>query len=162
MSIILSMRPQAAEPIGVYVTRSAKALSRSFDAALAEQGGTLPSWLVLTSLVGGPHRSQRTIAAEVGVEGPTLTHHLNRMEVDGLVTRQRDPHDRRTHQVELTDEGQAAFRSLLGAVQSFDAQLRTGFTDDELLTLRLLLGRLVANAAAGANEPLGHDREEVR
>lgn len=155
------MEPHPAEPIGLYVTRSAKVLSRSFDAALAEEGGSLPSWLVLTSLVGGRHRSQRTIAAEVGVEGPTLSHHLNRMEVDGLVARERDPHDRRTHQVELTEEGKAAFRTLLGAVQSFDAQLRAGFTDDELLTLRHLLGRLTANAAPGATEPRGHDREEA-
>ena len=81
--------------------RTAKALSRSFDDALAERGGSLPSWLVLLSRDGAP--SQRSIAAEVGVEGPTLTHHLNRMEADGLVTRQRDPQNRRVHQVELTE-----------------------------------------------------------
>lgn len=107
----------------------------------------VPSWLVLTSLVGGLHRSQRSIAAEVGVEGPTLTHHLNRMEGDGLVTRQRDPQNRRAHQVELTDRGHAEFRSLVGVVQTFDERLRAGLTDAELATLRQLLQRLAANAA---------------
>ena len=156
------MQRPTVEPIGLFVTRTAKALSRSFDAALVDKGGSLASWLVLTSLVGGTHRSQRAIAAAVGVEGPTLTHHLNRMEIDGLVTRRRDPQNRRVHQVELTDAGQAAFRSLLGAVQAFDAQLHAGFTDDELLTLRRLLGRLAANATAGATGPSGHEREEPR
>ena len=120
--------------------------------------GPLASWLVLTSLVGGSHRSQRSIAAEVGVEGPTLTHHLNRMEVDGLVTRQRDPQNRRAHQVELTEQGHAAFRSLLGAVQIFDERLRADFTDAELLTLRQLLQRLAANAAAPIPASRGHEK----
>ena len=148
------------EPIGLLVTRTAKSLSRSFDAALADRGGTLASWLVLTSLAGGLHRSQRSIAAEVGVEGPTLTHHLNRMETEGLVTRQRDPKNRRVHQVELTDEGRQAFGSLLGAVQSFDVQLRNGFSDDELATLRHLLVRLAANAAAPASHSPTPDTKE--
>jgi MarR family transcriptional regulator, transcriptional regulator for hemolysin len=135
------------EPTGLLITRVAKTLSRSFDAAMAERGGSLPTWLVLLSLTGDDHRSQRSIAAEIGVEGPTLTHHLNRMETDGLVTRARDPQNRRAHQVELTDDGRAAFHSLLGAVVGFDERLRAGFTDDELATLRDLLHRLAANAA---------------
>lgn len=150
------------EPIGLFVTRMAKALGRSFDAALAARGGSLASWLVLTSLAGGDHRSQRSIAAAVGVEGPTLTHHLNRMELDGLVTRQRDPENRRAHQVELTDEGRATFRSLVGAVRAFDARLRSDFTDEELRTLRQLLTRLAANAAEDTTEPRGPNRKEPR
>ena len=145
------------EPIGVLLTRTAKMLSRAFDATLAERGGSLPTWLVLLS-VTGEHRSQRSIAAEVGVEGPTLTHHLNRMEADGLVTRVRDPQNRRVHQVALTDDGREVFQELLGAVVSFDERLRVGFTDDELATLRVLLHRLAANAAT-ASEP---EREETR
>ena len=105
--MLLDMKPQE-EPIGLFVTRTARALGRSFDSALNEQGGSLPSWLVLASLAGGLHNSQRSIAAAVGVEGPTLTHHLNRMEETGLVTGERDPKNRRAHQVELTAEGRAS------------------------------------------------------
>jgi MarR family transcriptional regulator for hemolysin len=107
--------------------------------------------------VTGEHRSQRSIADEVGIEGPTLTHHLNRMETDGLVTRVRDPENRRVHQVALTDDGREVFHQLLGAVVSFDGRLRAGFTDDELTTLRVLLHRLAANAAA-ASDPAPRSR----
>jgi MarR family transcriptional regulator for hemolysin len=140
------------EPIGLYVARTSKALSRELDAALAERGGSLPVWLVLASLEGGMRTSQRSIAASVGVEGPTLTHHLGRMEADGLVVRARDPETRRTHQVELTEAGHARFAALLDVVRGFDARLREGFTDDELLTLRRLLGRLADNAGAAQSE----------
>ena len=73
------------EPIGLFVTRRSRALSRAFDDALAAAGGSLPKWLVLASVKGARHGTQRHVAAEVGIEGATLTHHLNRMEVAGLV-----------------------------------------------------------------------------
>jgi len=138
------------EPIGLLLARVAKTVSRSFDAVLAERGASLPTWLVLLTLTAEPHGSQRSIAAAVGVEGPTLTHHLNRMEQDGLVTRTRDPENRRVHQVTLTDAGRAAFQSLLGGVVEFDKRLRAGFTEDDLATLRRLLALLAANAGPPA------------
>jgi DNA-binding MarR family transcriptional regulator len=69
------------------------------------------------------------------------------------------------HQVELTDAGRAEFRSLLGAVQGFDAQLTAGLSDDELATLRALLHRLVANATTPTTPTSptgGDDTEEAR
>src|SRR5205085_11679394 len=139
--------PPAQEPIGLFVTRTAKALSRAFDEALAEHGSTLSGWLVLASLAGGSHQSQRSIATELGVEGPTLTHHLNRMEAAGLVTRTRDPANRRVHRVELTADGELLFGRLLAAVTEFDRQVRSGIGERQLGTLRRLLGPLRANPA---------------
>jgi MarR family transcriptional regulator, transcriptional regulator for hemolysin len=135
------------EPIGLSVTRTAKSLSRAFDAALADAGGSLASWLVLASLKGGLHATQREIAEDVGVEGPTLTHHLNRMEAAGLVTRVRDPGNRRAHRVGLTATGELAFQNLLARVQAFDRRLRAGFSEEELATLRRQLARLAENVA---------------
>jgi MarR family transcriptional regulator, transcriptional regulator for hemolysin len=136
------------KPIGLLLTRTAKVVSRAFDEALTEAGGSLPAWLVLVSLEGQAHGAQREIAEAVGVEGPTLTHHLNRMESAGLVTRRRDPDNRRAHRVELTDAGEAAFRRLVQTVAAFDARLRAGLPDRELTALRGLLYRLRTNVAA--------------
>ena len=144
------MPPPLVEPIGLFVTRRARMLSRAFDRALHVAGGSLPAWLVLASLKGGLHGTQREIADAVGIEGPTLTHHLNRMELAGLVTRVRDPENRRAHLVELTEDGEREFMGLVGHVQAFDRRLRTGFSDEELATLRHLLDRLAANAADDA------------
>src|ERR1700737_4792305 len=98
------MGPPTTEPIGLQVSRTAKVLSRAFDDALVEVGGSLPVWLILVSLKAQRHCMQRQLAEAVGIEGPTLTHHLNRMEAAGLVTRRRDSENRRIHRVELTDE----------------------------------------------------------
>jgi MarR family transcriptional regulator for hemolysin len=42
------------------------------------------------------------------------------MEAEGLVTRRREPTNRRVHRVELTDAGQALFQRLRGVAVDFD------------------------------------------
>jgi MarR family transcriptional regulator for hemolysin len=146
------MAPPAEEPVGLAVTRSAKALSRAFDDALAAAGGSLPVWLVLVSLKSQDHAAQRRLAESVGIEGPTLTHHLDRMEEAGLVTRRRDPTNRRAQLVTLTDEGEAAFTRLLAVVVDFDRCLRAGVSERDVATLRRVLEHLVSNARPTGTE----------
>ncbi len=138
------MRP-ASEPIGLELTRTNRVVSRAFNDALAEEGGSLPQWLVVMALKQNDHTMQRDIAASIGIEGATLTHHLNRMEADGLVRRERVPDNRRSQLVALTPAGEELFATLLGAVVAFDARLCDGFSDRELATLRKILGRMRAN-----------------
>ncbi len=137
------------EPIGLQLARTAKLASRAFDDALGEAGGSLPMWLILVSLKSQRHGAQRELAEAVGIEGPTLTHHLNRMEAAGLVTRTRDPENRRVHRVELTEAGDAAFRRLLATVIAFDQRLRAGFDGSEIAALSGILHRLRTNLAGG-------------
>ena len=133
-------------PIGLTLARIAKSVSRAFDAALAEAGGSTPTWLVLIAVKTRAMGNQRELAESIGIKGATLTHHLNAMEADGLLTRRRDPANRRVHVVELTDAGEQAFARLAAAAQSFDKRLRDGFTEDEIAVLERLLHRLQANA----------------
>jgi MarR family transcriptional regulator, transcriptional regulator for hemolysin len=143
----LSMRPPPKDPIGLRLARTAKAVSRAFDDALSAAGGSLPMWLILVAVKAQRYGAQRDLAEAVGVEGPTLTHHLNRMEAAGLLTRTRDPENRRVHLVELTDAGEATFQRLVATVTAFDQQLRRGLTTGELTTLSELLVRLHSNVA---------------
>ena len=56
---------------------------------------------------------QRDIADAIGIEGATLTHHLNRMEDEGYVRRERASGDRRSQLVTLTPAGEEQFAALL-------------------------------------------------
>jgi MarR family transcriptional regulator for hemolysin len=82
----------------------------------------------------------------VGVEGATLSHHLNGLEAAGLVTRRRDPANRRMHLVELTPAGEDAFLRMLGTVVAFDRKLRAGIDEASLAVVEDTLHRLHANA----------------
>jgi len=142
------MGPPTSEPIGLQVTRTAKVLSRAFDQVLVAAGGSLPVWLILVSIKSRRLAMQREIADAVGIEGPTLTHHLNALEEAGLVTRQRDRTDRRVQHVGLTEAGDALFFRLLQTVTAFDRSLRSGLDAGDLDALGRVLGRLRANASA--------------
>jgi len=124
---------------------AAKAVTRAFDDALAAAGGSRPVWLVLIALKATRLSNQRELALAVGIEGATLTHHLDAMEEGGLVTRRRNPANRRVHLVELTERGEAAFQRMRGAAMEFDRRLRAGIPDAELARLGELLDRLRDN-----------------
>jgi MarR family transcriptional regulator, transcriptional regulator for hemolysin len=141
------MSRPAREPLGLYLTRVSRVLSRAFDDALAEAGGSLPVWLVLISLKSGQLASQRELADAVGIQAATLTHHLNAMESAGLVTRRRDPENRRLHLVELTAQGDALFFRMRDAAMVFDQRLRTGLSQPDVDQLEELLARLRDNVA---------------
>jgi MarR family transcriptional regulator, transcriptional regulator for hemolysin len=135
------------EPLGLYLTRVSRIVSRAFDDALAEAGGSLPVWLVLISLKSRQLASQRELADAVGVQGATLSHHLNAMEAAGLVTRRRDPRNRRLHVVELTPGGNALFVRLRDVAFAFDQRLRAGLSGQDVDQLEALLARLRENVS---------------
>jgi MarR family transcriptional regulator, transcriptional regulator for hemolysin len=139
------VRPQQT-PIGMQLSRVTRDVSRAFDAALAKAGGSLPVWLVLLGVKSGGRANQRELAEAVGIHEATLTHHLNAMEKDGLLTRTRDPDNRRVHVVALTDAGEQRFDGLRAAAMAFDRRLRRGISADQLSALRETLDRLGENA----------------
>lgn len=150
MSIYMVMNrpgPPFTPPIGFVLSQVSKAVARAFDDAMTQAGGSLPTWLILLSLMPGGERAQSDLTQAVGVQGPTLTHHLNGLEAQGLITRVRDKTDRRAHQVALTPEGRAMFLRLRQTAERFDARLRGDLAEGEVELLRVLLNRLRANVA---------------
>ena len=135
-------------PIGLVLSRTARAVSRAFDARLVASGGSLPVWLILLALRTTEIANQRELAAAVGIQGATLTHHLNGMESDGLLTRRRDPTNRRVHLVELTPAGEELFGRLRSAAVAHDTQLRSGLSSAEVGVLGELLARMHGNVTA--------------
>jgi MarR family transcriptional regulator, transcriptional regulator for hemolysin len=155
------MRRPSRTPIGLDLTRTARTVSRAFDDALGEAGGSLPMWLILLSLKTRTLGNQRELADAIGIQQATLTHHLNSMADSGLLTRERDPSNRRVHLVTLTDSGEAAFIRMRDAAVAFDKRLRRGLSETEVAALGSLLAHLAANATAADPRRLP-TREDIR
>jgi MarR family transcriptional regulator for hemolysin len=143
--------PDFPSPIGLRLSHANRVVSRAFDDALAQAGGTLPVWLILLNLKIHRPANQRELADAVGVREATLTHHLNAMDGRGLITRTRDPGNRRIQVVAMTSDGEAAFLRLREAALGFDARLKAGLSEGDLELLGGLLDRLAFNAG-GADE----------
>lgn len=73
------------------------------------------------------------------------------METAGLVTRRRDPENRRVHLVELTEDGEALFHRLASAAIAHDKRMRKGLSEAEIATLADLLHRLAENVSNGGH-----------
>ena len=147
----MNKRPSG-QPIGIALANTAREVNRAFEEHLATAGGSRSTWLVLMSLKNSPSFNQRQLAEAVGIQEATLTHHLNAMERDGLITRRRDPQNRRVHILELTDKGETAFHSMLQVVIGFDRKLRGRLSDEQIEQLRALLAALRVNVSGNESE----------
>jgi MarR family transcriptional regulator for hemolysin len=131
--------------VGRQLALTAKAVAQAFNSALADAGGSIPVWLILSALERDRWRTQHELAGSLGIEGATLTRHLDALERAGLVARVRGSADRRAVHVEATAAGRELHERLLEAALAFDRRLRSGVSKQELDELARLLERLEQN-----------------
>ena len=129
-------------PIGLRLTRSARTVANAFERAMAEAGGSAATWQVLLLVRTQQWGTQSAMAKSMGITAATLTHHLNALERQGLVRRWREPGDRRSQRVELTEQGSALFDRLREVAVAHDARLRSRLSEAETEQLAGLLDRI--------------------
>ena len=111
----------------------------------AASGLTMDDYEVLTNLSESPKRRMRlSDLASVVVQSPSrLSQRVDRMERDGLVTRQRSTEDGRVFFAVLTDKGMELLVSIApGHVESVRAVLVDRLSTEEVQFLADLLPRL--------------------
>ena len=83
--------------------------------------------------------AQRELMQTMGVDPSILVTLLNPLEADGLVTRERDPTDRRRHLVTLTPAGERHLASASRAQKDTEDALFGSLDDDQREQLRSVL-----------------------
>jgi DNA-binding MarR family transcriptional regulator len=140
------------EPLGRLLAVTGRLVRDRFDAALGQHGASLTTWVVLRTAGREDPPSQRELAHRMGIEGPTLVAHLDRMEDEGLVARRRDDRDRRVVRVALTARGRRRHDELREVAGKLDAELRGLLRADEIETLERVLPRIAAEWHPEATE----------
>lgn len=107
---------------------------------LAELGLHPGQDLLLSALWREDGISQSELVTRLGVEAPTVSKALGRLERAGYV--RREPGATRTRRVFLTDAGRELRRPVERAWRRADRQVTKALTPDERATLRNLLSRL--------------------
>jgi DNA-binding MarR family transcriptional regulator len=104
--------------------------------------------------------AQRKLMQEMNVDPSILVTLLNPLEADGLVSRERDPADRRRHLVTLTPDGERALVSASRAQKETEDALFASLDDDQreqlgalLIALRDGLATNTDRACSAATEP---------
>jgi MarR family transcriptional regulator, organic hydroperoxide resistance regulator len=137
---------------GCQATRESWALVSAYKALLAVTAAQLaPLGLypgqdrVLLELWVKDGVSQRELGRRLGVEQPTVTKTLQRLERAGLVRRERDPEDNRQVIVHLTVAGRAANEPIRRARREAERQMVKGLSAEDRQRLVELLGRVRDN-----------------
>ncbi len=133
----------------LYLLARASALASSqFHAELAERGVSVPTWRVLAVLADGPATVGR-LARAVMLKQATLSKAIDRMERDGLVTRERTGRDRREVTVSLTDAGSEMVGALIPAAAEHQEKLLTPYDAKQRDALMTVLRDFVEMAERG-------------
>ena len=82
------------------------------------------------------------LAARLSCVKSNITQLIDRLESDGLVTREPDPHDRRSRLAVLTAAGRKACKDGTRVQQETERRLLGKLTKDESRQLAALLGKL--------------------
>ena len=91
------------------------------------------------------------LAARLGVEPPTVTRMIQRMEGCGFVERRPDPADARSFRVYLTDKGRTLEEPVARIWEEVEEKTLQGISPEETLVLHRLLTRIRKNlGSAGA------------
>ncbi|MDP9869495.1 MULTISPECIES: MarR family winged helix-turn-helix transcriptional regulator [Streptosporangium] len=123
-------------------------LRRAFTGIAAEamrDGPQSRDFVVLDVLADENARSQQDLAHRLGVNRTIMVKLLDRLQQAGHLTRTRNPANRRTYVLSLTDAGRTALEGMRQAVADRDAQLTAALTTPERHRLNELLSRLIAH-----------------
>jgi len=121
-------------------------IKRMHGETLDQLGLTLSDWHVLTALrwSGEPYRRKAGwLARHADLTSGAMTSRLDALEKEGLVRRLRDPDDRRSVLVELTEAGREKHEQAMAIQAPKEALLAKALTDREKEQLNSLLRRVM-------------------
>lgn len=98
--------------------------------------------------------SQRELAERLGLEKSSVSRMVADLESDGLLTRERDPENRRLYRLEITEEGRRLHRGAAGALheryERWSAAMTPAERDGLAAGLPALLRAMHADSAKGS------------
>jgi DNA-binding MarR family transcriptional regulator len=128
--------------VGHAAARIKIALRRAF--AAAGHDVTPDQWVVLYRLLENEGLTQVALGERTVKDKTTITRILDRLEARELLTRRRDPDDRRSQRLYLTDAGRTLALALVPIVQAFADAAYADLTENDKTVLRDLLRRIEA------------------
>lgn len=133
------------EKTGFTLAKVCKAHRARVGALLAGYGLHVGQEMVLVELWHEDGLRGGELAGRLGVEPPTVTKMLRRLEGCGLVERRRDPSDARSFRVHLTNEGRALEEPVARCWEEVEETMLAGLNEAQRRSFRELLIRVRSN-----------------
>jgi MarR family transcriptional regulator, organic hydroperoxide resistance regulator len=133
------------ESVGYVVREVHRAFMRSLEFRLSQHGITSGMWWFLRLLWIEDGFSQAELSERLRVMSPTTVRAMDRLEKQGLITRQPSADDKRKVHIFLTDRGRALRSQLIPIAHEVNRIGTKSLTSAERKTLLSLLARVMDN-----------------
>ena len=144
---------QPGRHIGALVSRVKVEMLAALDRELAQDKRLAPlemsaaQYIIVANLAIGPGepKSAADLCKVISYDAGAMTRMLDRLEAKGLIRRTRSAQDRRLLNLELTEEGRAAFPRMREISMSNANRFLRGFSKAEARQLEGFLNRMLEN-----------------
>lgn len=111
-------------------------------------GLKIAEWRLIAVIAEGGGMTQQALGLATRMDKVTVSRAAIALVDRGLVLRQPNQQDQRSHLLSLTAAGQALYENVAPKALELEAKVFGGFSAKELAAFRTLLDRLEASAAA--------------
>jgi len=139
-------RPE--QSVGYLMNQVLSSIITQADAQLAPYQLTYVQWVPLFKLWMCEGITSASLAREISIDPAALTRSLNRLEIKGLIRRERSTQDRRVVHLSITDAGRDVVQHVPGVLVNVLNGHLHGFSTQEWTLLLQLLQRMLANGNA--------------
>jgi len=129
--------------VGGCVRKLNRMVTAIYDGALADAGLKTSQFSVLVAVANRKKARPAELIKLLQMDESTLSRNVERMCARGWLRLERDA-DRRSHQIEITDKGQALIRKSLPAWQRAQEKVNQRLGADNVAALRSALRKLSA------------------
>ncbi|WP_280234774.1 MarR family winged helix-turn-helix transcriptional regulator [Nocardia cyriacigeorgica] len=133
----------AAERLDIALCRASAAVARAGDEHATEHGLGVGEHLVLKMLAETGACAQQTLSAELRIDRSVMVNICDGLERSGYVRRERNPRDRRSYAVTLTETGRDRLRTAETAIPGHLDRTFAALTLDERKQLTALLTKVL-------------------
>ena len=145
---------QPGRHIGALVSRVKVEMLAALDRELSQDKRLAPlemsaaQYIIVANLAAGPGepKSAADLCKVISYDAGAMTRMLDRLEAKGLIRRTRSSQDRRLMNLELTEEGRAAYPRMREISMANANRFLRGFSKTEARQLEGFLNRMLENA----------------
>lgn len=128
--------------IGYHVRLAQVAIFRDFVATLRDYEMTPTHFGTLVIINNNPGIKQTDLATAIQIDRSTVVPLIDKLESEGMVTRERLTNDRRTNALRITDDGQRLLERLIPMVRAHEQNIFKNLTKDEQNQVIRLLNKI--------------------
>ena len=130
---------------GYWVTLLAKSMEYDLEERLKGHGITRATFAVLSAMFHDNKTTPAALAAFIGIDGAAITRHLDRIEKQGLILRERSAADRRSVNLKLTRKGSGLVPKLVAESKATNQKFLAGITSAEIDRFQRTIRKMLPN-----------------